>query len=127
MNILSFRVYFLNIYNLFAVITFFRSLKCYICRVIIKQVYYKKYVFFRHDTAVIIKNYTIEQIQFLNYLYLNAIINRNPKNDMPHDMLSETIPNFHNTKKRIAGFFAKVKEDPCGRAASAAEVNKYYN
>ncbi len=41
--------------------------------------------------------------------------------DMPHGMLSETIPDFHNTKKRIADFFAKVKEDPCGRAASVSE------
>ncbi len=41
--------------------------------------------------------------------------------DMPHDMLSETIPDFHNTKKRIADFFVKVNEDPCGRAASVSE------
>lgn len=41
--------------------------------------------------------------------------------DMPHDMLTETIPDFHNTKKRISDFFDKVAENPCGRAASAAD------
>lgn len=46
--------------------------------------------------------------------------------DMPHDMLTDTIPDFHNTKKRIAAFFAKVGEDPCGKAASVAEEIAFF-
>jgi Ser/Thr protein kinase RdoA (MazF antagonist) len=46
--------------------------------------------------------------------------------DMPHNMLADTIPDFHNTKKRIAAFFDKVNEDPCGRADSVAEEIEFF-
>ena len=35
--------------------------------------------------------------------------------------LYETIPDFHNTPKRLEHFFRHTAEDPCGRAAEAAE------
>lgn len=38
--------------------------------------------------------------------------------DFDASLLYETIPDFHNTKKRLATFFAHVDEDVCGRAAS---------
>lgn len=41
--------------------------------------------------------------------------------DMPLDRLRCTIPDFHNTKKRLNDFFAKVKEDPCGRVKDISE------
>ncbi len=46
--------------------------------------------------------------------------------DMPHNMLSETIPDFHNTKKRISYFFDKVAQDPCGRAASVSDEIAFF-
>ncbi len=36
--------------------------------------------------------------------------------DFDASLLVETIPDFHNTKKRLNTFFAHVDEDPCGRA-----------
>lgn len=36
--------------------------------------------------------------------------------DFPMDRLYETIPDFHNTKKRLDNFFKIVDEDPLGRA-----------
>ena len=43
--------------------------------------------------------------------------------DFDASLLYETIPDFHNTKKRLATFFAHVVEDPCGRAAEVqAEI-----
>lgn len=43
--------------------------------------------------------------------------------DLPMERLSETIPNFHNTKMRLEAFFAAVEEDPLGRAKDvAAEI-----
>ena len=39
--------------------------------------------------------------------------------DFPIATLYETIPNFHNTPKRFADFFAGVEADVCGRAAKA--------
>ena len=45
--------------------------------------------------------------------------------DFAPDALYETIPNFHNTRSRIAVFFRHVNEDPCGRAAEVeAEIAK---
>jgi len=45
---------------------------------------------------------------------------------MPLDKLNETIPDFHNTKKRLDNFFEKVKEDPCGRAAEVADEIAFF-
>ena len=41
--------------------------------------------------------------------------------DFDATSLFETIPNFHNTRSRIAVFFKHVNEDPCGRAESVKE------
>ena len=39
-------------------------------------------------------------------------------------LLYETIPNFHNTKKRLADFFRLVEEDPCHRVQEVQpEIN----
>ena len=38
--------------------------------------------------------------------------------DFDASLLFETIPDFHNTKKRLDTFFSHVEEDPLGRAAS---------
>ncbi|HHX72066.1 MAG TPA: aminoglycoside phosphotransferase family protein [Clostridiales bacterium] len=35
--------------------------------------------------------------------------------DFPIHTLKDTIPDFHNTKKRMADFFAAVEKDECGR------------
>ncbi|HBE15872.1 MAG TPA: mucin desulfatase [Ruminococcaceae bacterium] len=43
--------------------------------------------------------------------------------DFDGSQLYETIPDFHNTKKRLDTLFSHVAEDPCGRAAEAqAEI-----
>lgn len=36
--------------------------------------------------------------------------------DFDASLLFETIPDFHNTKKRLETLFAHAEEDPCGRA-----------
>lgn len=36
-------------------------------------------------------------------------------NDYPIDKLSETIPNFHNSKVRLNDFLKDIKRDPCDR------------
>jgi serine/threonine protein kinase len=36
--------------------------------------------------------------------------------DFPMNKLYDTIPDFHNTKKRMRSFFETVKQDPLGRA-----------
>lgn len=41
--------------------------------------------------------------------------------DFDASALHETIPNFHNTKKRYEKLEADVKEDPFGRAAEVQE------
>ena len=52
---------------------------------------------------------------FGNFQYLLA--------DYPADTLHETIPDFHNTKKRYERFLAVIEEDIMGRAAEvAAEI-----
>lgn len=38
--------------------------------------------------------------------------------DFPIETLHDTIPDFHNTKKRLNDFFEAVERDACGRAAS---------
>ncbi len=40
-------------------------------------------------------------------------------------LLYETIPDFHNTKKRLATLFAHADEDPCGRVADAKKEIEY--
>ncbi len=45
--------------------------------------------------------------------------------DFDATLLYETIPNFHNTRSRIAVLLRHVNEDPCGRAEeAAAEIEK---
>ena len=41
--------------------------------------------------------------------------------DFDATTLYETIPNFHNTRRRIAVFFRHVNEDPCGRVEEVRE------
>ncbi len=45
--------------------------------------------------------------------------------DLDGSTLHETIPDFHNTRKRIETLFSHVKEDPCGRCAAAKEEIDY--
>lgn len=45
--------------------------------------------------------------------------------DFRAEELYETIPDFHNTRRRIEVFFDHVKEDPCGRVGEVtAEIEK---
>lgn len=45
--------------------------------------------------------------------------------DFDASKLVETIPDFHNTKKRLETFFSHVAQDPCGRCESVrAEIEK---
>ena len=41
--------------------------------------------------------------------------------DFDATALFETIPNFHNTRSRVAVFMRHVNEDPCGRVAEVKE------
>ena len=41
--------------------------------------------------------------------------------DFDATLLYETIPNFHNTRSRIAVFLRHVNEDPCGRAEQVTD------
>ncbi len=45
--------------------------------------------------------------------------------DFDGSVLHETIPEFHNTKKRLDTLVAHVKEDPCGRAAEVEKEIEY--
>ena len=45
--------------------------------------------------------------------------------DFDASQLFETIPDFHNTKKRLDTFFVHVEEDPLGRAAGLCEEIGY--
>ena len=45
--------------------------------------------------------------------------------DFDGALLHETIPDFHNTKKRLDTFFAHVAEDPCGRVAEVKSEIDY--
>lgn len=45
--------------------------------------------------------------------------------DFDGSVLYETIPDFHNTKKRLDTLFAHVEEDPCGRVAEVKKEVKY--
>ena len=46
---------------------------------------------------------------------------QNQLSDFDASLLFTTIPDFHNTAKRLETFFAAVEEDICGRAAEIAE------
>ena len=45
--------------------------------------------------------------------------------DFDGSVLYETIPDFHNTKKRLDTLFAHVEEDSCGRVADCAKELEY--
>lgn len=45
--------------------------------------------------------------------------------DFDGALLHETIPDFHNTKKRLDTFFAHVKEDPYGRVKEVESEVRY--
>lgn len=45
--------------------------------------------------------------------------------DFDGSVLYETIPDFHNTKKRLDTLFAHVAEDPCGRVAEVQKEIDY--
>lgn len=45
--------------------------------------------------------------------------------DFPMDRLYETIPDFHNTRKRLDDFFAVVALDPVGRAADVQKETAF--
>ncbi len=45
--------------------------------------------------------------------------------DFDGSVLHETIPDFHNTKKRLDTLFAHAAEDPCGRAAEVQKEIAY--
>ncbi len=46
--------------------------------------------------------------------------------DFPIETLHDTIPNFHNTKKRLQDFFAAVERNESGRAADCAEEIAFF-
>ena len=46
--------------------------------------------------------------------------------DFDASQLTETIPDFHNTRKRLDTLFAHVEEDPCGRCAEMAEEIEFF-
>jgi hypothetical protein len=45
--------------------------------------------------------------------------------DFDGSVLYETIPDFHNTAKRLDTLFAHVEEDPCGRVAEVLNEIEY--
>ena len=45
--------------------------------------------------------------------------------DFDGSVLYETIPDFHNTHKRLDTLFSHVSEDPCGRVSEAQEEIEY--
>lgn len=45
--------------------------------------------------------------------------------DFDGSVLHETIPDFHNTKKRLDTLFSHVQEDPCGRVTEVREELDY--
>lgn len=46
--------------------------------------------------------------------------------DLPMEDLAETIPDFHNTPKRLQDFFAVVQEDPVGRAGEVSREIAFF-
>ena len=47
--------------------------------------------------------------------------------DFDSNLLFETIPGFHNTRKRFANLDATVAADPCGKVAEVQEELEYLN
>lgn len=45
--------------------------------------------------------------------------------DFDASLLSETIPNFHNTKLRIEGFERTIEENPCGRLSDCEKETSH--
>ena len=45
--------------------------------------------------------------------------------DFDGSILYETIPDFHNTRKRLDTFFLHVSDDPCGRVKEVTEEIEY--
>ncbi|MBR3419317.1 MAG: aminoglycoside phosphotransferase family protein [Oscillospiraceae bacterium] len=50
---------------------------------------------------------------------------QNQLSDFDGSQLYETIPDFHNTKKRLDTLFEHIAQDPCGRAAQVREEIEY--
>jgi len=50
---------------------------------------------------------------------------QNQLSDFDGSQLFETIPDFHNTKKRLDTLFEHIAEDPCGRAESVRDEIDY--
>ena len=75
---------------------------------------YRMYIFITDATSYDVvespKDFYESAVAFGNFQSLLA--------EYPAETLHETIPNFHNTKKRFGDFCQAVKEDVCGRAAS---------
>ncbi len=46
--------------------------------------------------------------------------------DFPMHRLHDTIPHFHNTRKRLDDFFGMVEQDPCGKAREVAEEIRFF-
>lgn len=46
--------------------------------------------------------------------------------DMPISLLKETIPNFHNTRKRLDDLNESVKRDACGRAGALKSEIEFF-
>ena len=65
---------------------------------------------------------TYETVENIEHVYHAAKAYGNFQNqlsDYPSDKLIETIPDFHNTKKRYATFLKAVEEDICNRVQSS--------
>ena len=50
---------------------------------------------------------------------------QNQLSDFDGALLYETIPDFHNTKKRLDTLFAHIEEDPCGRVRGVKKEIDY--
>ena len=50
---------------------------------------------------------------------------QNQLSDFDGSKLYETIPDFHNTKKRLDTLFAHIEQDPCGRVAEVLPEIEY--
>lgn len=94
------------------------------------------------------KNYVVDDQGFWRaYKYINDVVTYNETDDLhiiretgrafgrfqmqlsdfDASQLYETIPNFHNTRSRIAVFAKHVMEDPCGRVSRVEEeIRKIY-
>lgn len=69
-----------------------------------------------------------EQVEKIEDFYESAVAFGNFQrllSDYPAETLHESIPGFHNTKKRFAAFVQSVKEDKAGRAAEVQEEIRF--